>query len=99
MDHVQRAVVHALGALRCYITLLAAEGERRGLRLLDSLIWVLLLAGAGLVGMFLFGLGLARWLESRLDVPGSGAMIVGIGIIAIFLAVTLARVLGREREK
>jgi len=48
MEHVQRILVHGLGALRCYITLLAAEGERRGRRLIDQAMWVRLLAGNAL---------------------------------------------------
>jgi hypothetical protein len=98
MEHVHRVVVHALGALRCYITILASEGERRGRRLLAEAMWVLLLAGIGIVGMALFAFGAAQWIESHIGVPGSGAMIVGTGLIVIFLAVALIRVLGKERD-
>ena len=78
MEHIQRILVHGLGALRCYITMLAAEGERRGRRLLDQAMWVLLLAALGFLGVGLFAFGAAQWIESRLSVPGSGAMIVGM---------------------
>ena len=98
MEHVQRILVHGLGALRCYITLLAAEGERRGRRLLDQAMWVLLLAGIGFMGLALFAFGAAQWIESRLAVPGSGAMIIGMALMVIFLAVALARALRRERD-
>ena len=65
MEHIQRMLVHGLGALRCYITMLAAEGERRGRRLLDQAMWVLLLAGIGFLGVALFAFGAAQWIESR----------------------------------
>ena len=98
LEHVHRVVVHALGALRCYMTILAAEGERRGRRLLAEAMWVLLLAGVGILGMALFAFGAAQWLESHIGTPGSGAMIVGMGLIVIFLAVALVRALGKERD-
>ena len=93
MEHVQRAVVHGLGALRCYVTMLLAEGERRGRRLLNQAMWALLLAGIGVAGAALFACGAAQWIESRLGAPGSGAMIVGMGLVAIFLAIVLTRAL------
>jgi hypothetical protein len=98
MEHVQRILVHGLGALRCYITLLAAEGERRGRRLLDQAMWMLLLAGIGFAGVALFAFGVAQWIESRLAVPGSGAMIIGMALIIIFLAIALVRALRKERD-
>jgi hypothetical protein len=97
IDRVQRVVVHALGALRCYITMVLAEGERRGRRLLDEGLWVLLLAGIGVVGIALFASGVAQWIESRLGVPGAGSMIVGMAVLVVFLAVALARILRWER--
>ncbi|HOX05691.1 MAG TPA: hypothetical protein PK280_04745 [Planctomycetota bacterium] len=98
IEHVHRAVVHGLGALRCYITMFAAEGERRGRRLLDQALWVLLLAGTGVAGVALFAFGAGQWIESRLAVPGSGAMIVGTGMVAVFLAVALMRASRKEKD-
>jgi hypothetical protein len=98
IEHVHRAVVHGLGALRCYITMLAAEGERRGRRLLDQMLWVFLLAGGGVAGVALFAFGAAQWIESRLAVPGSGAMIAGMGLMTIFLAIVLTRTLRKEKD-
>ncbi len=98
MEHVQRILVHGLGALRCYITMLAAEGERRGRRLLDQAMWVLLLAGIGFLGVAFFALGVARWIESRLAAPGSGEMIIGMALMLIFLAIALMRALRKERD-
>jgi hypothetical protein len=98
MEHIQRILVHGLGTLRCYITMLAAEGERRGRRLLDQAMWVLLLAGIGFMGMALFAFGAAQWIESRLAVPGSGAMIIGMALMVIFLAIALTRALRKERD-
>jgi len=98
MEHVQRILVHGLGAVRCYITMLAAEGERRCRRLLDQALWVLLLAGIGVAGVALFAFGAAQWIESRLAVPGSGAMIVGMALTVIFLAIALTRALRKERD-
>ncbi|MGO8703693.1 MAG: hypothetical protein ACLQVA_07725 [Candidatus Brocadiia bacterium] len=98
MDHLQRMLIHALGALRCYITMVAAEGERRARRLLDQAMWVLLLAGLGFMGVGLFAFGAAQWIESRLGAPGSGAMIVGMALMVIFLAIALARALRKERD-
>ena len=98
MEHVHRLLIHGLGALRCYITMLTAEGERRGRRLLNQAMWVLLLAGIGFAGAALFAFGLAQWISSRLEVPGSGAMIVGLALMVIFLAIALARALRKERD-
>ena len=98
IDHLHRAFVHGLGALRCYVTMLAAEGERRGRRLLDHALWLLTLAGIGVAGVALFAFGAAQWIESRLAVPGSGAMIAGVGLMAIFLAIALTRMLRKERD-
>jgi di/tricarboxylate transporter len=98
MEHIHRAVVHGLGALRCYVTMLAAEGERRGRRILDQALWVLLLAGIGVVGVALFAFGAAQWIDNRLAAPGSGAMIVGMGLMVIFLAIALTRALRKERD-
>ncbi len=97
-DHLQRAVIHALGALRCYIALLAAEGERRARRLLNEALWVLVLAGVGVLGVGFFAWGVARWIESRLGAPGSGGMIVGLAILLVFLAAALRRALKKERD-
>lgn len=60
MDHVQRMVVHGMGVLRCYITMLAAEGELRGRRLLDQALWLFLLGGVGVAGVALFAFGASR---------------------------------------
>jgi hypothetical protein len=98
MGHLHRVVIHALGALRCYITLVAAECERRGRRLLAEAMWMLVLAGIGLAGAVLLASGVAQWIESRIGTPGSGAMIVGIVLIVIFLAVVLARSNRKERD-
>ena len=98
LEHLHNVVVHGLGVLRCYITMLAAEAERRGRRLLDQAMWVFLLAGIGVTGVALFAFGAAQWIESRLGVPGSGAMIVGIGLMVIFLAIALTRAPRKERD-
>lgn len=98
MEHLRRIVVHGLGVLRCYITMLAAESERRCRRVLAQAMWVLMLAGIGAAGVSLFALGAARWLENRLAVPGAGAMIIGIALMAVFLAIALIRALRKERD-
>jgi hypothetical protein len=98
LEHLHRAVVHGLGALRCYINMLAAEGERRGRRLMDRALWVLLLVGVGVAGVALFAFGVGQWIESRLGVPGSGTMIVGAALLVIFLLIALARGLRRMDE-
>ena len=98
MEHIHRIVVHGLGAVRCYITMLAAEGERRSRRLMDLAMWVFVLAGIGVAGVALFAFGAAKWIESCLGVPGSGAMIVGAGLMAIFLAIALTRARRKERD-
>ena len=98
LEHVHRVVIHGLGVLRCYITMLAAEGERRCRRLLDQMMWLILLAGIGVAGVSLFAFGAAQWIESKLGVPGSGGMIVGMGLMVIFLAVALTRAMRKERD-
>ena len=98
LEHIHRVIVHGMGALRCYVTMLAAEGERRGRKLIDEAMWVFLLGGLGLVGVALLGFGAAQWIESRIGVPGTGAMIVGMGLLVIFLAVALTRSLGKGRD-
>ena len=60
--------------------------------------WVLLLAGIGVAGVALFAFGAAQWIESRLGAPGSGAMIVGMGLMVVFLAIALRRALRKDRD-
>ena len=66
---------------------------------MDQAMWMFLLAGIGVAGVALFAFGVAKWIESRLGSPGSGAIIVGLALIVIFLAIALARVLRKERDE
>ena len=97
IEHIQRAVIHALGALRCYITMLAAESEVRARRLLQEAVWCLVFVGIGLVGLNLFGQGLGTYIEYRLVTPGSGGMIVGGALAALCIVVFVVRAL-RDKE-
>jgi len=98
IEHMHRAVVHGLGAVTGYATMLSAEVERRGRRLLNQALAVFVLAGIGIAGLVLFALGAAQWIESRITEPGSGAMIVGFCMVTVFLAVALTRALRKERR-
>ena len=98
LEHIHSVVVHGMGVLRCYITMIAAESERRCRRLLAQAMWVLLLAGVGVAAVALFAFGVGQWVESRLAVPGSGAMIVGMGLMVIFLVAVLACTTRKERD-
>jgi hypothetical protein len=87
---VQRALVQAMGALRCYVTLLAVEVERRGRRLLVAAA----LVGLGLLAVALFSVGFARYLDSQIQVAGAGPMITGgalLGVLLVIVAATWAR--------
>jgi hypothetical protein len=98
IEHFHRVFVHGHSALRCYVALLWAEGERRGRGLLNHAFRVLILTSIGAVGGAFFALGAAQWIESRLAIPGSGAMIVGMALVAILLIIVLTRVLRKERN-
>jgi hypothetical protein len=76
LDNVQRALTHGLGALRCYVTLLSVEMERRGRRLL----WAAALVGLGLVGMVLMAIIGATVTGRRMKAIGRG-MVAGDGPI------------------
>jgi len=97
LEHLHGVVIHGLGVIRCYITMLAAEAELRGRRVLDHALWVFLLVGLGVAGIAFFSFGVAQWIQSRLSVPGSGAMIVGLALILLFVVIALARALRKER--
>ena len=81
LEHVQRAITQAMGALRCYVTMLAVEVERRGQRL----VWALALVGLGLIGVALLGIGLSRYLDSCIHVAGAGPMVTGGALLAIIV--------------
>ena len=85
LERVRRAIAHAEGAARCYLALLAAEGRRMARRLMHEAVCMLALVGFGLIGLAVLALGLGAFLESRIGVPGSGQMIVGGGMVIVFL--------------
>jgi hypothetical protein len=86
LDRLQRAIEHAQEAARCYLALIAAEGRRLARGLMREAIWMFALLGFGLVGLAVMVLGLAAFIESRIGVAGSGQMIVGGVMVAVFLA-------------
>jgi hypothetical protein len=85
LERVRRAVAHAEEAARCYLALIASEGRRLARGLMREAIWMVALLGFGLVGLAVMVLGLAAFIESRIGVPGSGQMIVGGGMVVLFL--------------
>ena len=85
LDRVRRAVAHAEQAARAYLALMAVECRRLARGLVHELVWMLALVGFGLIGVALVGLGLAAFLESHIGVSGSGNMIVGGGMVVVFL--------------
>lgn len=90
-DHIRRALAHADGAIRCYLALLAAEQERRARAFRQQTLWMVALTGFALIGVGLFAVGIARYLESRPLAPGAGAMAVGGVMIAVPLVVLIVR--------
>jgi Mn2+/Fe2+ NRAMP family transporter len=95
-DHIQRALNHAAEAIRCYFVLLAAEIERRFPRMLYYALWMVALVGFGLIGTALFTGGVARYLESRLNIPGVGGIIVGGVMVVVFLFTILRHKVKRD---
>lgn len=85
LERVRRAVAHAQEAARCYLALIAAESRRLARSLMHEAVWMLALVGFGLVGLAVLAFGLAAFVESRIGVPGSGQMIVGGGMVVVFL--------------
>jgi hypothetical protein len=96
LDRLGRAFAHAEGAVRCYLALLAAEGQRLVRGLMREAVWMAVLVGVGLVGLAVLALGLGTFIESRLGVPGAGLMIVGAVMVAVFL---VGMVLAKAREE
>jgi hypothetical protein len=99
LEHVQRAIVHGMSALRCYVNLLAAEADQRARRLAKDVVLMIILAGVALAGIIIFAAGLARWLDSCIGAPGAGAMIVGGGMVGLALLVLLVRAGRKERDQ
>jgi drug/metabolite transporter (DMT)-like permease len=85
LERVRRAVAHAEEAARCYLAIMMAECRRLGHGLVDQMVWMLAVVGFGLVGVAVLALGLATFLDSHIGVPGSGQMIVGGAMVAVFL--------------
>jgi hypothetical protein len=94
---LQRALEHAQEAARCYLALIAAEYRRLARGMMREAVWMGALVGFGLIGLGLLVVGLAIQVESRLGVPGSGLMIVGGSMVAVFLVVMV--VLKAREEK
>jgi len=87
LDRVRRALAHAEEAARCYLALIAAEGRRLARGLMREAVWMGALVGFGLIGVAVLVVGLAMLIESRIGVPGSGLMIVGGSMVAVFLVI------------
>jgi len=87
LDRLRRALAHAEEAGRCYLALIAAEARRLVRSLMHEAVWMAVLVGFGLIGVGLLVVGLAILIESRLEVPGSGLMIVGGVMVVVFLVV------------
>jgi len=90
LDRVRRAIEHAEGAVRCYLALAAAEGRRLVRSLMQEAVWMAGLVGFGLIGLVLLVFGVATFVQSRLEMPGGGLMIVGGAMIALFAAAMVA---------
>jgi hypothetical protein len=85
LERVRRAITHAEEAARCYLALIAAEGRRMAHRLIREAVCMFALAGFGLIGVAVLAMGLGAFIESRIGVPGTGQMIVGGGMVIVFL--------------
>jgi len=90
LDRVQRALMHAEAAARCYLALIVAEGRRAARGLMREGSWMAALVGLGLIGLALLLVGLAMLIESRIGSPGVGYMIVGGLTVIVFLVVMCA---------
>ena len=96
LDRLRRVLTHAEEAVRCYLAILAAEARRLVRGLMREAVWMAWLVGFGLVGLALVAFGLGTFIESRLGVPGTGLMIVGGVMVAVFL---VGMVLAKAREE
>lgn len=94
---LRRAFDHAEGAARCYLALLAVEGRRQFRRFKRETAWIALLVGAGIIGLALLGYGLAVFVDSRVDLPGAGFVIVG-GLMVIGFFVMMFVIESREER-
>lgn len=98
LDHLRRALRHALDGARAYVALLAADVQQRFTRALGQAIWTIALVVLGLLGAVLFFCGLALCIERCIGVPGGGLMAVGAALVlAVAIAAVVARK-GRERR-
>lgn len=96
LERVRRAAAHAEEAVRCYLAIVAAEGRRLGRGLVNEMVWKLAAVGFGLIGVGVLATGLAAFLESHIGVPGSGQMIVGAGMVVVFV-VGIYVIMAREQ--
>jgi len=96
LGHLRRALGHALEALRCYFALFGAEAEQRLGRVVRRALWPLALMALGIIGAVFVASGTAQLLDTWAwpRWPGCGRIVVGGGILAIFLILLLV-----ERRK
>ncbi|HLC93315.1 MAG TPA: hypothetical protein VJH23_06440 [archaeon] len=71
------------GALKAVLSSAIADGVEGGIdRAMPTLMKNTVLGSVILTGVFLFGLGIAKWAESIIAAPGSGFIITGIVLTA-----------------
>ena len=87
---LRSAAIHA-GTLKLVLSSAIADGVEGGVnRAMPALMKSVFLGAILLSGVFLFGLGIAKWAESFIAVPGLGFILTGIVLVAagsIYLAI------------
>ena len=99
LGHLEQALRHGEGLVRCYMSELAGGAERR----MAGLGWMLA-GGAVLVtlvaaGLVMLAVGLARYLDYCIALPGAGLMVMGLALIAGAGAVYCVRAGCRKARK
>lgn len=77
-----KSAVSLAGTLQEILTSAVADGVEGGIHRLMPILMKNIVVGAVFVtGVFIFGLGLAKWAETLFATPGAGFMLTGIVLL------------------
>jgi len=90
LGHLRRATEHAAGVMRCYVSLLVGDVERRVQNALRRAVLLVVLAVVGLIGASFLLVGVARVLDAWLGAGVGHVVLGGLILAAVFVAALMA---------